>query len=121
MPPAGGAATQTPSAQAITPDATANVAARADATTPTANNATQQQAARPPGAPKPPQSLSAKLGNVFDKVLYNKDGNLNERLVGGLIQGAGSAWAGANANRLKQQQYEEELRRRDSMPTIRYR
>lgn len=93
--------------KATTPSATANVAAKTDAT------ATVKPAATAPVVQPEEQSF-------FRKLFADKDGNIDKRLVGATLQTAGSAFAGANANRLKQQQYEEEIRRRDSMAVGRF-
>jgi hypothetical protein len=96
---------QTPSAS--TPTASANVAAKSTATAAVTPSATAADAA-------------AGNQNVFTKMFADKTGAIDKRLVGASLQAVGGAFSAASTNRLKKEQYDEEMRRRDSMSRIRY-
>lgn len=102
------AAPATPTAQASTPTATANVAAKANATAGVQPTATQAAA------------TTTGDQNVFQKLFADKTGAIDKRLVGASLQAVGGAFSAASANRLKKEQYDAEMARRDSMSRIRY-
>lgn len=111
---------QTPTAQAITPQTNASAASATKAVTPTA---TAQQATAPTApatAPIAPVSGDSNFSKLINKLLYNQKGELNERLVGGVLQGAASAYTGAQANKVRREQYDDEKRRRDSLAPGRF-
>lgn len=131
---------QTPTAQAVTPQANASAASAttdqyslasrpsATAANATGINATGKiglQATGSTGLQAPANALTPATGgnnfsNLINKLLYNQKGELNERLVGGVLQGAASAYTGAQANKVRREQYDDEKRRRDSLAPGRF-
>jgi hypothetical protein len=79
------------SGESITPEGTG--AAGKVATGEGATSGVSQNAAR--DIMGPPSNLAPDTRNIFQKMLFNKNGSLNEKVVAGALQGIGSAATGA--------------------------
>lgn len=123
----------TPSSNAASASATTDQYSLSSKPSATAVNATGVnaagkvglQAAGSTGLQAPANALTPATGgnnfsNLINKLLYNQKGELNERLVGGVLQGAASAYTGAQANKVRREQYDDEKRRRDSLAPGRF-
>ena len=100
----------------VAPKATAEVPTAA-APKATASTATAQTAA---GAQAQVPNATAAPKNLFDRILYNKDGALNERLVGGVLQGVGSAYSSAQQMAQRQKELDAANARKNSLAPGRF-